>query len=218
MSCERRIFFIVLQFGEFFLCVDLEAFLDDEHSGDDADHAEGISSGITHRHLLADIVAAGVDLQESLLGSTKSGGVGDGAAHDAHKLRYRGVAGRASLDEEDGEHDRHVETDAEQGEHVHGDASFLERGEESRAHLHTDGEDEENQSELAEKMQHVSVGRIAEMAEKNADKEHERDSERHTENFKFSQIDAGENHERIEENRACQRIVSGPDQVDKPIH
>ncbi len=209
MGGERRIALLVFHLLDFPVDVDTEDFLYKNHGDYYAHHSERIGSRISHRHLLACLVSLRVDLEDSLLGRAKTRGIRDGSAHHAYHLHYGSVALAAPLDEVDAYHQGGIEQDAEHGQPVHLYATLLERREESGTHLHTDGEDEEYESELTEKMQCVSLDDIAEMPEQDADKQYERHSERHTEYLDLAEPDSGEYHQRVKQYRACQRRAAG---------
>ena len=102
-----------------------------KHREDYTDNTERISGCITHSHLLRHAVGSGVDLKYGLLCGTKSGSVGDGSRHNAHKCGYRSV----SVDEEDCQHYSHVEHYHKHGKTVEQHSALLERREESGAYL-----------------------------------------------------------------------------------
>ena len=56
-------------------------------------------------------------------------------------------------------------------------------------------------------MQGVGFDDVAEMTQQNSDEENKRHSKRYPKDFYFSQVYAGEYHEGIEQNCACQRDI-----------
>ena len=68
----------------------------------------------------------------------QSRGVGDGSRHDADKHSHV----RMAVDEEDSHGNGDVQRYAQHRQHIEPDTTLLERGEERRAYLQTDGEDE----------------------------------------------------------------------------
>ena len=72
---------------------------------------------------------------EGFVGSTESGGVGNGAEEGAH--HHGEIVGIMGVEEEEvaGKHDGDVEQDPPDGKHVENDASFSEALKESGAHL-----------------------------------------------------------------------------------
>ena len=68
----------------FLVHLDAEDAAYDQHGGDDADNAEGISGGISLGHSV-DLCTVAGELGDSLLGGGKSGRIGYGAAHDAYQ-------------------------------------------------------------------------------------------------------------------------------------
>ena len=135
---EGRSFFIIVEFGTLLGNINIEDFLQENHSENDAHHAERISGSISHRHLLAHILRSFIHLEHSLLSRTESGGIGDSTTHHTHKLRDGGSSLGSSLDEIDSKHNAHIHQDTGHGKSIHLYASLLERGEETGADLHTD--------------------------------------------------------------------------------
>ena len=114
-------------------------------------------------------------LHKRLLGSGKRGGIGRGSAqHACH------VADAVSKSEAH----RHGGERAEQNQHqsgeVHLQSALLERAEETRSHLQTEGVDKQHQSETFCIVEHLMVDRQAEVTGENAHKKHECDTERNT--------------------------------------
>ena len=191
MRGEGGVVFLVFHLLDLPVDIDPEELLHEDHGDYDAHYAERVGRGVSHRHLLAGPVGRGVDLKHRLLRGAEPRGIGDGTAHHADELDDGDVARGATLNEIDGEHYHHIEGDAEHGEAVHPDAPLLKRGEEARADLHTDGEDEEDESELTKEMKSVGLHEISEMAHNDAHKQDERDAEGDTENLDLSEINAG---------------------------
>ena len=164
LAGERRERFVLL------LELHAQRIADEDHRGDDADHAQRIG----HRIAQCDrriVDARGVGV--SLLCGAEARGVGNGAREHAHHRRDRRPGGdvdRIGHGHAE-QHDRRSAADELQ-------AALLERGEKARADLKADREDEENQSELLDEMEHVAVDGHAEMAERDAHEEHPRDAER----------------------------------------
>ncbi len=206
---QQRVALFLLHLLYLLVYIDFKSLLDDEHHQDDAHHSEGISGGVAHRHLLRNVVCLGVYLEHGLLRGTESRGVGDGAAHDAHHLPDGGFAVGSALYVEDADGQRHVEQHSRRGQHVELHATLFKRGEEAGPDLHAYGENEEYEAELAQEMQRVVLHHIAEVSHHDAHEQHEGDTERDAEDFDFTKIDTGEDNERVEQYRSCQRYVSG---------
>ena len=187
----------------------LEDSFDDEHRGYDADDSERIGGGIAHRHCVDGFGGVGC-----LLGGGKSGGVGDGAAHDADEGGDVGVA----VDIEYREHYSDVEQNHQNGQTVENYTSFLKRREERGADLKSYREDKEYEAEFADEFQHFGVDRVAEMPHQNTHKQYESDAKRHSRDFYLSEETARGDDEGVEHQGACQRYVSGTEKFKEPIH
>ena len=205
---ELRVFLFF--FDLLYLVVHLHAEypLDDEHGQDDAHHAQGVGGGIAAGHEVGLLGTVG-HYAHGLLRGGETGGVGHGAAHNAHQ-------GRDVLhvaEEIDAEHYGHVEHNHEHRQEVEPHAAFLERREEARAHLEADGEDEEDEAELAHEFKHVAVDGVAEMPHQDTHEKHESDAERHSGHLHFADIYTGGNDEGIEHERGCYSGVAGQEKI-----
>ena len=101
---------------------------------------------------------------ECLLGSTESRGVGNGTRENTSH-RSDGCS-REREDGEGGDDTQRYHDDAEQVEAL---AAILERSEETRSYLKTDGIDEENQSKLLEEVEQMLIEIEREVTEDEAD-------------------------------------------------
>ena len=194
----------VLDSLDFIVNLDTEDAFDEEHRADDAADAERIGGGITHSHCVDGLGRAG-----SLLRRCKTGGVGDGTRHDSDKRLHRSV-----LYVEDGDDDGDVQNYPQNRQPVEKHSALLERREETGAHLQTDGENEEYQTELTNEFKHFGIDDVAEVTHQNAHKKHESDAKRNTCYFQLAQIDTGGDDERVKHQCACQRFVAGAYEID----
>ena len=205
MRPELRLVLVFLHPAYLLVHVYLVEFADNEHGHYDAHHAEGISGGIAHRHVLGKAFGQSLvsrhGLYHSLLCGSEPRGVGHGSAHHAHHLRDLHGASFASLYPIKAHHEKHVEADACQGQHIEAHATLLERGEEAGAHLHTYGENEKDEAEIPKEIESIRCCGVMEMPHQDTDKQHESHSERHAENLDLAQPDTRENHERVQQNR-----------------
>ena len=159
-----------------------QGIADEDHRQDDADHTQRIGHGVTHGDGgIADARGIGI----GLLCGTQTGRVGHGAREHAHHGGNR----RA------GHHVDHVGYRYAQQHDRRGAAhelqtSLLERGEEARADLQTDREDEEYQSELLHEVPDLRIDRHSEMAQRDSDEQNPRDAERYASDPDPAQQDA----------------------------
>ena len=117
---------------------------------------------------------------ECLLGSSESRGVGNGTREDTC---HRGNG--CSREREDGEGGYDTQRYHDDAEQVEALAAVLERSEETRSYLQTDGIDEENQSELLEEVEQMLIEIEREVTEDEADEKNPSQSER---NSLYSQL------------------------------
>ncbi len=80
-------------------------------------------------------------------------------------------------EEVDAQYDGYVQSYGQDGKHIERNASFLEGREEAGAYLEADGEDEQDEAELAYEFEHLVVNDITQMSHQDAHKEHECDAE-----------------------------------------
>ncbi len=119
---EARIVLLFLDLLNLVGRVDAEYPLDDEHREDDTHNTEGICGCISAGHGIGSVGSLG-DGCDSLLGSSETGSVGDGTAHDADESDDVVDV----TEEVHSENDDDVEDDAEDREHVELDTALLER-------------------------------------------------------------------------------------------
>ena len=81
---EMRVALVFLDDLYFLVHLDAEDAAYDQHRGNDADHAEWISGGISLGHGV-DLRTVAGDFGDGLLGRGKSRCIGHGAAHDAYQ-------------------------------------------------------------------------------------------------------------------------------------
>ena len=118
---------------------------------------------------------------ECLLCSSQSRGVGNGTREDTCH-RGNGCS-REREDGEGGDDTQRYHDDAEQVEAL---AAILERSEETRSYLQTDGIDEENQSKLLEEVEQMLIEIEREVTEDEADEKNPSQSERNSLYSQFS--------------------------------
>ena len=117
---------------------------------------------------------------ECLLGSSESRGVGNGTREDTC---HRGDG--CSREREDGKGGYDTQRYHDDAEQVEALAAVLERSEETRSYLQTDGIDEENQSKLLEEVEQMLIEIEREVTEDEADEKNPSQSER---NSLYSQL------------------------------
>ena len=118
---------------------------------------------------------------ECLLGSTESRGVGNGTREDTC---HRGDG--CSREREDGKGGDDTQRYYDDAEQVEALAAILERSEETRSYLQTDGIDEENQSKLLEEVEQMLIEIEREVTEDEADEKNPCQSERNSLYSQFS--------------------------------
>ena len=168
-----------LQVSESSLClhlllvlVDAQGESQDDEGEDDAEHTHGIGDGVARGD------GGRIDVAQvtvCLLRSSQSWCVGDGSRKNA---RHGGDARARKREDAQGHHDAQGNDD--DAEKIEALAAVLERGEEAGTHLQTDAVDEENQSELLQEMEQVTVEVERIMAEDETDEENPRQTERHS--------------------------------------
>ena len=87
------------------------------------------------------------------------------------------------------------------------DAAVLEGRDEARAHLQTDREDEEDQSELLHEVAYAVVDCHAEVAQEDADEENPGDTERDAADLDLAEQDAEGDHQREREHRVGDAVT-----------
>ena len=103
--------------------IDFEDNLHENHRKNDSYDTKRIGCGISHRHALDGISSVGIiDFIESLLCSTKTGGVGDSTREHTHKVGDVDV----THTEVDDERYHQVETHDKHGKAIKHNATFLE--------------------------------------------------------------------------------------------
>ena len=85
------------------------------------------------------------------------------------------------------------------------------------AYLKANGENKQNQAELTHELQDFGIDDVTEVPHDDSDKQNEGDTQRHTEQLDFSQINAQGNDERIKHKRASDRHVAGEEQISNHV-
>ncbi len=181
-----------------FLLVELNAadVADGNGGTDDADNAKGISAGVTGGNVLPLHVNA--HRIDGFLRRAKTRRVGHGTIKHAH--RHGETRFVACVEHEEVKHEQrsHIEQHDADGHKVHLDAVLLERLEEARAHLQTNTVDEQYQSEVLDKVEHlgwtgiasVRVGNthlVVDVSHHDAGEQHERNPQRDAANLVLAQ-------------------------------
>ena len=194
LPCVFRIF----QDFEFLVMVYLEQCLERKDDGNDSQDADRICHGIGRCKFLRGHAcrhgggAPGCgNVDESLLGGTEAGGIGDGAGHDAHHCRelLPGEGRYSPCDD-------HRKKDVHHGQEVHLDPAAAEGVEETGADLKAYREHEKDKAELLHEMEDVKVGLEPKMPHQDARKEDPGGAQRDAFHFEPAKIEADSYHKR----------------------
>ena len=157
-------------------------------------HAQRIGHGITRSYVGR--FGSGVQVAEGLLRGAQPRGVGYGSGHHADEGRHRKP--RQTIE-------RNRRPDAEQhgqySDFVERNAALAERGKESGTDLQTDRIDEQDQSELLEKMQQMAVDVHPVPSESDPHEQDARYAERHAGNPDFAEHDPQRHDQRENQHR-----------------
>ena len=210
---QLRLCGLVLDVLGLALGVDLEDDLDHNHRQDDAHHAQGIGSGIAHRHGLVERGGVGaLGLDERLLGGTQAGRVGHGSREDAHQVGD--AHGAHTIIYSHGHGD--VERDDEHSQAVEHQAALLERREEAGAHLQSDREDEQDEAKLLNEFDDVGVDGEAQVSGQDAHEQDKGCAERDAKDFLFAQDHTQGDDERVDEDGVSH--TAARNEVSQPSH
>ena len=183
--CVRVFLLILLELR--FLSVEVDA-TDVAHGDggcDDAQHAQRVGAGVARCYL--GHFAFGKYAVEGLVGGSKSRSVGHGSIERAH---HHGEVVRVARVEEAvvaGEHDSNVEQDDQARHQVEFDTAFAEALKESRPHLQTNAEHEEDEAEILYEVEDFRGSGETDVPRQDAGKQHKGDSQRDASNFNLTQ-------------------------------
>ena len=104
--------------------------------------------------------------------------------------------------------DERAEDDDARGEQIHGKPLPFERGEEPRPDLETDGENEEDESELTGELQHLVTKGQAEVPEDQAGKQHAGHPEADAEHAHAAETQPEGDHEAEDQHRMSDRVLT----------
>ena len=194
-----------VQLALFILEVDLEQRFEQDQDEDDAQYAERVGDGI--RRSQRGCVQGGhfrcgalrlQDIGHRLLGGAETGGIGDGARHDAdHRPEF------LACDPVDGERRQDAQQDEAGGQEVELDTAGAEGVEETGSDLQSDRKDEQDQAEVFHEGKHGRVHQKPEMAGQDAQEEDPGGADRDALYLEAAEPQAGRDHQGEQKDAMC---------------